>query len=100
MKNPNGRRTVQTTTVKADRVRRRVTSRRPDADGRASAEPTAQTAFAAVDSRAGSHVDSGSQRQHHVRSGMQNAINEGLRSQAAAPIGEINKLMSVIVGPC
>ena len=31
--------------------------------------------------------------------GMQNAINEGIRSQAAAPIGEINKLMSAIVGP-
>jgi putative ABC transport system permease protein len=31
--------------------------------------------------------------------GMQNAINEGIRSQAAAPIGEINKLMTFIVGP-
>ena len=31
--------------------------------------------------------------------GMQNAINEGIRAQAAAPIGEINKLMSMIVGP-
>jgi putative ABC transport system permease protein len=31
--------------------------------------------------------------------GMQNAINEGIRAQAAAPIGEINKLMNVIVGP-
>ncbi|TWU56820.1 FtsX-like permease family protein [Rubripirellula tenax] len=31
--------------------------------------------------------------------GMQNAINEGIRSQAAAPVGEINKLMSLIVGP-
>lgn len=31
--------------------------------------------------------------------GMQNAINEGIRSQAAAPIGEINKLMNLIVGP-
>ena len=30
---------------------------------------------------------------------MQNAINEGIRSQAAAPIGEINKLMNLIVGP-
>ncbi|MCP4941117.1 MAG: FtsX-like permease family protein [Planctomycetaceae bacterium] len=31
--------------------------------------------------------------------GMQNAINEGIRAQAAAPIGEINKLMNLIVGP-
>lgn len=31
--------------------------------------------------------------------GMQNRINESGRAQAAAPIGEINKLMSVIVGP-
>lgn len=31
--------------------------------------------------------------------GMQNVINEGLRSQAAAPVGEINKLMTLIVGP-
>lgn len=31
--------------------------------------------------------------------GLQNAINEGIRSQAAAPIGEINKLMDMIVGP-
>ena len=31
--------------------------------------------------------------------GMQNAINEGIRSQAAAPVGEINKLMNLIVGP-
>ena len=31
--------------------------------------------------------------------GMQNAINELPWSQAAAPIGEINKLMSLIVGP-
>jgi putative ABC transport system permease protein len=31
--------------------------------------------------------------------GMQNAINEGIRSQAVAPIGEINKLMNLIVGP-
>lgn len=30
---------------------------------------------------------------------MQNAINEGIRAQAAAPIGEINKLMNAIVGP-
>lgn len=30
---------------------------------------------------------------------MQNAINERFRSQAAAPIGEINKLMNAIVGP-
>lgn len=30
---------------------------------------------------------------------MQNAINEGIRSQAAAPIGEITKLMTSIVGP-
>ncbi|MDA9776935.1 ABC transporter permease [Rubripirellula sp.] len=30
---------------------------------------------------------------------MQNAINEGIRSQAAAPVGEINKLMGLIVGP-
>ena len=30
---------------------------------------------------------------------MQNAINERFKSQAAAPIGEINKLMSAIVGP-
>jgi putative ABC transport system permease protein len=30
---------------------------------------------------------------------MQNAINEGIRAQAAAPIGEINKLMNLIVGP-
>jgi putative ABC transport system permease protein len=30
---------------------------------------------------------------------MQNSINEGIRSQAAAPIGEINKLMNAIVGP-
>lgn len=30
---------------------------------------------------------------------MQNAIKEGDRAQAAAPIGEINKLMSYIVGP-
>lgn len=29
----------------------------------------------------------------------QNAINEGLEAQAAAPIGEINKLMTFIVGP-
>jgi putative ABC transport system permease protein len=31
--------------------------------------------------------------------GMQNRINESGRAQAAAPIGEINKLMSFIVGP-
>jgi putative ABC transport system permease protein len=31
--------------------------------------------------------------------GMQNVINEGIRSQAAAPVGEINKLMTFIVGP-
>ncbi|TWU10973.1 ABC transporter permease [Allorhodopirellula heiligendammensis] len=31
--------------------------------------------------------------------GMQNRINETKRAQAAAPIGEINKLMSAIVGP-
>ena len=31
--------------------------------------------------------------------GMQNAINEGIQAQAAAPIGEINKLMTLIVGP-
>lgn len=31
--------------------------------------------------------------------GMQNMINESLQSQAAAPVGEINKLMSFIVGP-
>lgn len=31
--------------------------------------------------------------------GMQNAINESVRAQAAAPIGEISKLMSFIVGP-
>ncbi|MAI69383.1 MAG: peptide ABC transporter permease [Rhodopirellula sp.] len=31
--------------------------------------------------------------------GMQNAINEGIRAQAAAPIGEINKLMNLVVGP-
>lgn len=31
--------------------------------------------------------------------GMQNRINESGRAQAAAPIGEINKLMSMIVGP-
>jgi len=31
--------------------------------------------------------------------GMQNLINERFRSQAAAPIGEINKLMNAIVGP-
>ena len=30
---------------------------------------------------------------------MQNTINERFRSQAAAPIGEINKLMNAIVGP-
>jgi putative ABC transport system permease protein len=30
---------------------------------------------------------------------MQNAINERFKSQAAAPIGEINKLMNAIVGP-
>ncbi|MGB1925266.1 MAG: ABC transporter permease, partial [Rubripirellula sp.] len=30
---------------------------------------------------------------------MQNAINEGIRSQAAAPVGEINKLMGLIIGP-
>lgn len=30
---------------------------------------------------------------------MQNMINEGVQSQAAAPIGEINKLMDSIVGP-
>ncbi len=30
---------------------------------------------------------------------MQNAINEGIRAQAAAPVGEINKLMGLIVGP-
>ena len=30
---------------------------------------------------------------------MQNTINEQFRSQAAAPIGEINKLMNAIVGP-
>jgi putative ABC transport system permease protein len=30
---------------------------------------------------------------------MQNAINEGIQAQAAAPIGEINKLMDLIVGP-
>ncbi|MGI9470267.1 MAG: ABC transporter permease, partial [Rubripirellula sp.] len=30
---------------------------------------------------------------------MQNAINEGIQAQAAAPIGEINKLMNLIVGP-
>ncbi|TWU36529.1 FtsX-like permease family protein [Novipirellula aureliae] len=31
--------------------------------------------------------------------GMQNKINEGLQSQAAAPVGEIAKLMTAIVGP-
>ena len=31
--------------------------------------------------------------------GMQNAINESIRSQAAAPVGEISKLMDLIVGP-
>jgi putative ABC transport system permease protein len=31
--------------------------------------------------------------------GMQNAINERFKSQAAAPIGEISKLMNAIVGP-
>ena len=31
--------------------------------------------------------------------GMQNAINESVRAQAAAPIGEITKLMEYIVGP-
>lgn len=31
--------------------------------------------------------------------GMQNKINEGLQSQAAAPVGEIAKLMAAIVGP-
>jgi len=31
--------------------------------------------------------------------GMQNRVNESGRAQAAAPIGEINKLMSAIVGP-
>ena len=31
--------------------------------------------------------------------GMQNKINEGLRAQAAAPVGEIAKLMTAIVGP-
>ncbi|TWT97485.1 ABC transporter permease [Neorhodopirellula pilleata] len=31
--------------------------------------------------------------------GMQNRVNESGRAQAAAPIGEINKLMSLIVGP-
>ncbi|MDB4679013.1 ABC transporter permease [Rhodopirellula sp.] len=31
--------------------------------------------------------------------GLQNTINEGIRSQAAAPVGEINKLMALIVGP-
>ncbi|TWT73039.1 ABC transporter permease [Allorhodopirellula solitaria] len=31
--------------------------------------------------------------------GMQNRINESGQAQAAAPIGEINKLMSAIVGP-
>lgn len=31
--------------------------------------------------------------------GMQNRINESGRAQAAAPIGEINKLMTLIVGP-
>lgn len=31
--------------------------------------------------------------------GMQNMVNEGLQSQAAAPVGEINKLMTLIVGP-
>jgi putative ABC transport system permease protein len=31
--------------------------------------------------------------------GMQNMINESLEAQAAAPVGEINKLMSLIVGP-
>ena len=30
---------------------------------------------------------------------MQNMINEGIRAQAAAPVGEINKLMNLIVGP-
>jgi putative ABC transport system permease protein len=30
---------------------------------------------------------------------IQNAINEGIRAQAAAPVGEINKLMAMIVGP-
>ena len=30
---------------------------------------------------------------------MMNVINEGLQSQAAAPVGEINKLLSQIVGP-
>ena len=30
---------------------------------------------------------------------MQNRINEGLQSQAAAPVGEIAKLMGAIVGP-
>ncbi len=30
---------------------------------------------------------------------VQNAINEGIRSQAAAPVGEITKLMDLIVGP-
>lgn len=31
--------------------------------------------------------------------GMQNRVNESGRAQAAAPIGEINKLMTLIVGP-
>ena len=31
--------------------------------------------------------------------GMQNMINESVQAQAAAPVGEINKLMSMIVGP-
>ncbi|TWU32807.1 ABC transporter permease [Novipirellula artificiosorum] len=31
--------------------------------------------------------------------GMQNKINEGLQAQAAAPVGEIAKLMTAIVGP-
>jgi putative ABC transport system permease protein len=30
---------------------------------------------------------------------MMNVINEGLQSQAAAPVGEINKLLSQIIGP-
>ena len=31
--------------------------------------------------------------------GMQNKVNESLRAQAAAPVGEISKLMNVIIGP-
>jgi putative ABC transport system permease protein len=31
--------------------------------------------------------------------GMQNQVNESLRAQAAAPVGEISKLMDAIIGP-